>query len=250
MTIGWLTVFFDFPEATFTTGTSFWQAITQTTLSPLRGVSSEFSTLNPDRGDAYLRVQRIDQGVAGIHLDLHSDNVDATASEAQSLGATLRSQRPGLVILNSPGGLTFCVVEHREERHRPAPSRWPAGYRSLVDQMCIDVPPNAFAEECMFWSRVTTWERHVGSRPEFEYLTRPATIPLRLLLQRLDDESAEDCRAHLDLACDDVASEQRRHEELGAVIERVTTNWTTLRDPAGLSYCITRRSPDTGTLQP
>jgi hypothetical protein len=25
-------------------------------------------------------------------------------------------------------------------------------------------------------------------------------------------------------------------------------DWTTLSDPAGLAYCVTRRRPDTGTL--
>jgi Glyoxalase-like domain len=54
--------------------------------------------------------------------------------------------------------------------------------------------------------------------------------------------------AHPDLACDDVDAETTRHEALGATVVRVMPNWTTLRDPAGLSYCITRRNPDTGTL--
>lgn len=248
MTIVWLTAFLDFPETTFTTGSSFWEAITNSTLSVPRGVANEFATLIPERGDAYLRLQRVHQGLANCHLDLHADNVELTASEALQLGASLIHQSPGLFILNSPGGLTFCVVEHHGQRDRPAPSVWPGGHRSIVDQMCIDIPPNAFLEECGFWSKLTKWERRAGARPEFEYLVRPKSIALRLLLQRVDDESTERCRAHLDLACDDVSSEKRRHEELGALAVRVTTNWTTLEDPAGLAYCITRRNPDTGSL--
>jgi len=248
VTIAWLTAFLDFPETAVTTGGSFWEAITNSTLSAPRGVANEFATLIPERGDAYLRVQRVNQGMATCHLDLHVDNLEIAASDAQKLGAALIHQSPGLFIFNSPGGLTFCVVEHQGERERPTPSIWPGGHRSIVDQVCIDIPLNAFLEECEFWSKLTRWERRAGSRPEFEYLVRPASIPLRLLLQRLDSESTERCRAHLDLACDDVSNEQKRHEDLGASIIRVEENWTTLEDPAGLAYCITRRNPDTGSL--
>jgi hypothetical protein len=72
-------------------------------------------------------------------------------------------------------------------------------------------------------------------------------MPLRLLLQRLDDGLGP-CRAHLDLACDDVISEQRRHELLGAALVRAMPNWTTMQCPAGAAYCITRRSPLSGAL--
>jgi len=74
-------------------------------------------------------------------------------------------------------------------------------------------------------------------------------MPLRLLLQRLDEpHSGRGCPAHLDLACDDVPGERARHESLGATVVRVMDNWTTLLDPAGLAYCITRRSPATGKI--
>jgi hypothetical protein len=61
-------------------------------------------------------------------------------------------------------------------------------------------------------------------------------------------EQADGSRAHLDLACDNMLAERTRHEAFGATTVRSTTNWTTLRDPAGMEYCITRRNPDTGTL--
>jgi Glyoxalase-like domain len=131
---------------------------------------------------------------------------------------------------------------------RPPPSLWPGGDRSLVDQLCLDIPPGAFAVECAFWAALTGWERRSGSRPEFESLVRPPGMPLRLLLQRVGDEQVARGRAHLDLACDDVTAERRRHEALGATVVRTMPNWTTLLDPAGLAYCITCRDPGTGTL--
>jgi hypothetical protein len=49
-------------------------------------------------------------------------------------------------------------------------------------------------------------------------------------------------------ACEIDAAECRRHEALGAAVAYEGRVWTTLRDPAGIAYCITRRDPDTGTL--
>jgi hypothetical protein len=73
-------------------------------------------------------------------------------------------------------------------------------------------------------------------------------MPLRLLLQRLDDNRPGPCRAHLDLACDDLPAELARHQALGAVVVREMPKWTTLFDPSGLVYCVTQRNPATGTL--
>ena len=115
-----------------------------------------------------------------------------------------------------------------------------------MDQMCVDISAQAYEHECTFWSALTGWERRPGSRPEFEYLVRPPAVPLRLLLQRLDDNCPQPCRAHLDLACDDVLAERVRHQALGAVVVREMPNWTTLLDPTGLAYCVTRRHPGNG----
>ena len=84
-----------------------------------------------------------------------------------------------------------------------------------------------------------------SSESEFASLVRPAGMPLRLLLQRLGEPSGR-CRAHPDLACDDVPAEVRRHQALGGTVLRVTGIFTTLLDPAGLPYCVTTRNPDTG----
>jgi hypothetical protein len=86
---------------------------------------------------------------------------------------------------------------------------WPGGHRSLLDQICLDIPPQVFADECTFWAALTDWELRAGSRQEFAYLARPAGMPLRLLLQRLDDDRTDSARAHLDLATSDVAAELR-----------------------------------------
>ena len=246
--VHWLTAFLDFPgPGSFERGSIFWQGITASALSPPRGPLGEFATLLPPKGDAYLRLQETGGGSPGCHLDLHVENVQAAVDMAVGLGASGPAHK-GRLGLSSPGGLGFCIVSSSSEVDRPPPCAWPGGHRSLVDQLCIDIPPHAYSAESAFWSALTGWERRPGSRPEFEYLVRPAEMPLRLLLQRLDDDQHALCGAHLDIACDDLPAEEERHQALGSVVVRAMPDWTTLADPAGLAYCITRRSPDTGVL--
>ena len=241
-----MTAFLDFPATAFEAGTSFWRALTAYTLSPARGAFEEFATLVPESGDAFLRVQRTAESTPRCHLDLHVERVDESAEQAVCLGASVGEERPGIVVMTSPGGLPFCVVRHRGEEHRPAPKVWSGGHRSLVDQLCLDIPPGAPADEGAFWAAFTGWERRPGSRPEFDYLVRPAGMPLRLLVQRLDDGGVDRCASHLDFACDDVDAEVHRHEALGASVVRAMTNWTTLVDPTGMRYCVTGRNPGPG----
>ncbi len=97
----------------------------------------------------------------------------------------------------------------------------------------LDFPPPTFGSATAYW------------QAEFASLVRPEGMPLRLLLQRLGEPSGP-CRAHPDLACDDVSAEVRRHQALGGTVLRTTGIFTTLLDPAGLPYCVTSRDPGTG----
>ncbi|MDQ1016315.1 hypothetical protein QFZ43_002864 [Streptomyces afghaniensis] len=75
----------------------------------------------------------------------------------------------------------------------------------------------------------------------------PPGLPVRLLLQRLDEERPA-C-AHLDLACADVAATRARHEELGAAFVAGFSGWTVMRDPAGGTYCLTTQDPVSGAVR-
>lgn len=177
-------------------------------------------------------MQVVGDGPARAHLDLHVDDVPGQAQRAVALGAAVVHAEDGLVVLRSPAGLAFCLVVWQGEAVRPP------GGRSLVDQMCLDVPVGVFDAEADFWAALTGWPRQPGSRPEFDSLVRPEAMPLRLLLQRLGDGPAG---MHLDLACADRAAEVAGHERLGARVVAVHERWTTLRDPAGRWYCVTDR---------
>jgi len=248
VTVEWITAFLDTPFATSAEADTFWLAITGVSLSSRRGPREQFATLQPPQGDAFLRMrmQIVDSEHPGVHLDLHVPDPAETSRHAVSLGADVVANHGTLVVLTSPGGLRFCLAGHRGERVRPEPTVWPPGHHSLVDQVCLDIPDGEFDREASFWSSMTGWTRHPGSLPEFDYLQRPAGLPLRLLLQRVGDDGP--VRAHLDLASDDVQTEVARHESLGATVRRRTDAWATLRDPAGREYCITSRDPWTGRL--
>jgi hypothetical protein len=242
----WVTAFLDLPAESFDRGVGFWQAVTGYGLSPWRGEFQQFATLVPAEGDAFLRVQRVDDGPARIHLDLHAPDADALADRARALGAT-EAPSTETPTLASPGGFVFCVVGWHGERNAPAPVRWTHGRRSLVDQVCLDIPPSRFDEECAFWAALTGWARTDGADDEFERLAAPP--PVKFLLQRLDDEQPS-VTAHLDIGTDHperggdgIEAEVTRHLSLGAARRHGGRGWVTLADPSGLEYCVTGHAP-------
>ncbi|GGW33251.1 hypothetical protein GCM10010503_06560 [Streptomyces lucensis JCM 4490] len=188
-----------------------------------------------------MKLQGVGEGDGGAHVDLCAEDVRELAGLARTLGAEPVADHGDWAVLRSPGGHLFCVVPWLGESVRP-----PVVAGSRLDQVCLDIPPSAYGTETEFWARLTGWRQRAGSRPEFTVLEPPPGLPVRLLLQRLDDERP--ASAHLDLACADIAAVRARHEELGAVFVRQGAHWAVLRDPAGGTYCLTGRDPVTGGL--
>lgn len=242
----WASAFLDFAPGHAEPGVAFWRAVTGYGLSTLRGTDGEFATLLPPQGDPHLRVQRLAAGEDRIHLDLHVSEPRAAADRAVGLGAREVADH-GYVVLESPGGFAFCTVPHVASA-RAVPLTWPAGHRSLLDQVCLDVPQASYDAECAFWAELTGWD-HLPSpvRPEYSSLLRPPGQPLRLLLQQLDEPTGR-TRAHLDWSTTDRDAETERHRALGASVEGRHEWWTVLVDPVGRRYCITDRDPETGML--
>jgi hypothetical protein len=243
--IRWSYAFVDRPAAAFPAACAFWSTVTRTTVSPPRGRHGEFVTLLPDAGDACLKAQAVGDA-GGAHVDLSVEDVPASVARAGRLGATTVAGHGSFAVLRSPGGMVFCVVPALGEATRPAVVDHPTGGRSRVDQVCLDIPPRVYADEVAFWRELTAWEFHRGALPEFDLLKPPATLPLRLLLQRLDTDRA--ASSHLDLACSDVDATRSWHEACGAEVVQRRPLWTVMRDPAGGVYCLTTRDPHTGRL--
>ncbi|MBA3288134.1 MAG: VOC family protein [Acidimicrobiia bacterium] len=250
MTVRWLTAFVDVPASDVVATTTFWARATGWTASAPEGGRGEYVTLVPDHGDAFLRIQRIDDGPAGCHLDAYVDDVDGTIRHAVELGAVVERPLDDGFVLRSPAGSAFCVFGHDGQAIRPSATGIGDGPLTLLDQLCLDIPPAGYETECSFWSALLGWERRAAMLPEFSYLERPAGIPLRLLFQRLDDTASDrQPAAHLDIAAgEDLDGGAAVHEQLGARILERHPFWIVMTDPAGLPYCLIRRPPNTGPV--
>lgn len=245
--IAWLTAFIDRPVVSHDPCTRFWAEVTGCTRSATRGGTGEFLTLVPPDGDAFLRVQRIDDGPGGTHLDLHTDDPRLLARRAGELGARpLPRLVEGVERFASPAGFVACAVGHHGEHRRPAPVRDRRGHRTIVDQLSIDVDPADHDAECAFWAALLGSELHRSARhDEFAFVRRGPGHPLRLMLQRRATPEGP-ATGHLDLACDDVDGSLDLHVAAGATLVGRHRYWSVLRDPGSLPYCLTHRDPDWG----
>ena len=239
--VHWVSAFLDTPPDQLDLVAGYWSAVTETVVGAAKGDHGEYLPLDPAAGDPCLWLQRIQDGPVSSHPDFYVEDVHTVAARAVDLGASVRSTFDGLVVLTSPGGLPFCLVAHRGQCVRPEPVG-PPGARSVVDQICLDIPPSRWEAECEFWASLTGWRRADDPSREFDRLVRPAEIPYAFLLQRLDDERAA-VSMHLDLACEDREAVTSRQQALGADLVRRTSGWTVMRDPAGRVYCNTGRRP-------
>lgn len=240
----WVWAFIDRPLERFEESAAFWTAVTESSLSARRGDDLEFATLLPSEGAAYVKLQGVHAG-GGAHLDFEVEDIPEAARKARDLGAAVVDEVPGLSVMRSPAGQLFCLVPLQSAGGtRPPVVTGPDGARSRLDQVCVDIGPAGYEDEVAFWSGLTGWELRPTSLPEFRWLRPPASMPIRILLQRL----GEDRRAssHIDLACSDVEAVRARHEGHGARVVDVRPGWTVMRDPAGGTYCLTGRDPATG----
>ncbi|MEU5716304.1 VOC family protein [Streptomyces sp. NPDC020403] len=241
--IRWTYAFIDRPAAVTARATAFWAEVTGTRTSGAWGEREEFTTLLPDGADACLATQAVG-GAGGTHPDLAVEDLAASTAQACELGAVVRSRKPGPVVLRSPGGMAFCLVAWRGQRTRPPVVHGPGGFRSRADQLCLDVAPGAFEAEVAFWTALTGWDSRPGDHTEFHVLRPRLDLPVRLLVQRL--EEPRPASGHLDVACSDLEAGQAWHERCGAEFVRHGDGWTVMRDPAGGLYCLTGRDPLTG----
>ena len=193
----------------------------------------------PPRGDAWLKVQAVADGPGGIHLDLDVDDVHAAAAEAERLGATrIGGIGEVVVILRSPGGLTFCLTPwHGDARAgaRRARSSWSTRSASTARSTCT-TPRSPSGPHSPAGRGPTSTSRSCpccGGRPASRSgccssgsASRPAPV-----------------RAHADLACADRQASLARHLAAGAQVVAVRDGWTVMADPVGRVYCLTDRSP-------
>jgi hypothetical protein len=239
--VRWLTAFLDFPAAEFGSEVTFWRAISGSTVSPPRGPSKEFASLDPFNGDAHLRVQRIAAGPGGTHLDMHVDDPASAALEAVALGAREIADYGTHRVMASPAGGRFCLVEWAGENRRSRPIRWPGGTISIIDQICYDVPAAKFDAELAFWTALTGQD--APGDVDRHTLTRDPDLSLQVLLVRSDNASGA---TYLDVAASNLPVEVERHEDWGATVVERRHDQVVMADPTGRRYFISARNPRTG----
>ena len=190
-------------------------------------------------------------GPARIHLDLHVADPRAAADRAVVASARSRGgARPtGTSCSRSPGGLTFCFVAHPaarcgrpRRRGRRVTGRWSTRCASTCRGALYDV-------EAAFWAAVLEAEPERAAAPAGVLLAaaRPAAGARRAAAAAGPRGRAR--WAHTSTWAPATApAEVARHVALGAELVVAEEFWTVLRDPAGLTYCITDRDPRTGRL--
>ena len=101
-------VVIDVPAADHDQEVGFWQAATGQTLTR--------STRHPEYHGATLPggfgmlVQRLEAGPARVHLDIHTDDLEAEVARLEWLGAERVRRVHRWWIMRDPAGLLFCVI--------------------------------------------------------------------------------------------------------------------------------------------
>ena len=89
---------------------SFWQAALGVTLRREEEHPEYHGAVLPHQQQHALLVQRLGAGTARIHLDIHTDDVDAEVARPTGLGAEPHDRVQDWCVMRDPAGLLFCVV--------------------------------------------------------------------------------------------------------------------------------------------
>ncbi|KAA0107719.1 VOC family protein [Mycolicibacterium sp. P1-5] len=108
------TIIIDAPSDDYSATTDFWAGALDAQAVHPRG-APDYRILDGASADLRVVVQQVHQGSAGVHLDIHTDDLDAEVERLVGLGATVVDasfkDHPGQwVIMADPAGKQFCVV--------------------------------------------------------------------------------------------------------------------------------------------
>src|SRR6476619_7677109 len=108
------TINIDVPAADADETVAFWSAALGA--SPLRTKMPQYTILEHAADPNRLVIQTIEEGAAGVHFDIHTDDLDAEIERLVELGATLVDgqwrDHPGRwVVMRDPAGNEFCLVD-------------------------------------------------------------------------------------------------------------------------------------------
>src|SRR6188768_3737301 len=128
--MSWLHAVIDVPAELHGEQGGFWSRVLGWPVGEPWSGHPELRSFEPPEGAPYVHLQRID-GHPRVHLDLESEDPDATVENALGLGAVLLGEHDRWRALESPGGLPFCVLAG-PGHDPPAPVTWPDGHRARL----------------------------------------------------------------------------------------------------------------------
>ena len=107
------TINIDVPAEVVEETVAFWSAALRAT--PIQTRMPQYTILEKAARPNRLVIQAIEEGDAGVHFDVHTDDLDAEIERLTALGATVVDDQwkdhPGSwVIMRDPAGIEFCLV--------------------------------------------------------------------------------------------------------------------------------------------
>ena len=105
------TIVIDVPSHAHAASTAFWSGATGKEQRPLSFPEFHGARLH----DALtLLVQELGEGQPRVHLDFHTDDVEAEVARLEALGAQIVEHHEDWTVMSDPSGQPFCVVKAPE----------------------------------------------------------------------------------------------------------------------------------------
>jgi hypothetical protein len=102
----------DVPRSDHDATVAFWAGAVGAEL-PVIGKHPEFSGGLLATTDMAMLVQQLGDGPARMHLDFHTDDLEAEIARLERLGAVRVNRADNWQVMRDPAGLVFCVVLDR-----------------------------------------------------------------------------------------------------------------------------------------
>jgi catechol 2,3-dioxygenase-like lactoylglutathione lyase family enzyme len=119
------TIVLDVPAADHDATVTFWRGALGAPLEQV-GRYPEFHGALVPHHDLVLLAQQVGDGGPRVHVDIHTDDLDAEVARLEALGATRVERQDRWWVMRDPAGVTFCVVLDRPGILTEAnATRWP-----------------------------------------------------------------------------------------------------------------------------
>ncbi len=102
----------DVPAADHDATVSFWRGALGAPLEQVGRYPEFHGALLPTH-DLALLAQQLGDGPPRVHVDIHTDDLDAEVARLEALGAVRVERQERWWVMRDPAGVTFCVVLDR-----------------------------------------------------------------------------------------------------------------------------------------